>query len=260
MGIIEDPFSAGMLSRSSAAFVRGLDCPGLRRFARSPSMAYLAARTVFFDSLVVDAIERGVTQIVDLGAGYDARAWRFARSGVTFFEVDHPATQAAKRQVAPPPSGGVGVRFVPTDLVDDDVGSALLAEGFDPAKPCHVLAEGVTMYLDRESVTSVWRALGSVAAAGSTLSANFAGRGGGASSMVSAIISAAVRVRWRQTGEATIHWASRSAVEHLHGNTGWRLDSIETGRELAARLETETTFSGHGVSEHVLNTVASRTS
>ena len=123
-------------------------------------MAYLAARTVFFDSLAVDAIEHGVTQIIDVGAGYDARAWRLARPGVTFYEVDHPATQAAKRQVAPPASAGVDVRFIPADLVVDDVGAALLAAGFDTTESCHVLVEGVTMYLDEESVTALWHSLG----------------------------------------------------------------------------------------------------
>jgi hypothetical protein len=77
--------------------------------------------------------------------------------------------------------------------------------------------------------------------------------------MLSALITAAARVRWRQTGEATLHWASLSAVEHVHETTGWRLESIETGRDLAARLQTETTLSDSGVSDQVLNTVATRT-
>lgn len=222
-------------------------------------MAYLAARTVFFDSLVADEIDRGATQIIDVGAGYDARGWRFARPGVAFYELDHPATQAAKRQVAPPVSPAVDVRFVPVDLAVDDVDSALLAAGFDPGEPCHVLVEGVTMYLDEDTVTALWHSLGRVAAPGSTLSANFTAHGGGASSMLSALVSAAVRMRWRQTGEATVHWASRSRVESLHEATGWRLDSIETGRELAARFKSETALSERGVSEHVLNVIATRT-
>ncbi len=258
MGIIHDPISADMLSRGSAAFVRSLDWPVLRRFARSPSMAYLAARTIFFDSLVADELERGIRQVVVVGAGYDARAWRFARPGVTFYEVDHPATQTAKRRLVPPPPDGVEVRFVPADLIDEDIGSALLAAGLDPAAPCHVLVEGLTMYLDEENVRSVWRALRRVAPPGSTLSANFSWRGGGASSIVSGLISAAIRVRWRQVGEPTLSWASRAAVEHLHETTGWRLDAVETGLELATRLEEQTTLPAGGVSDHVLNTVATR--
>ena len=222
-------------------------------------MAYLAARTLFFDAQIVDAIERGTTQIVDVGAGYDARAWRFATPGVTFFEVDHPATQSAKRRVAPQPSAGVDVRFAPADLVEDDVGTALLAQGFEPNEPSHFFVEGVTMYLDEGAVTSLWQAMARVAAPGSTLSANFSGQGGGASSLPSALITTVtIRARWRQTGETTHHWATRSVVQHLHDITGWRLESIDTGRELAARLESETTLSARGVSDHVLNTIATR--
>src|ERR1700760_2659709 len=57
---------------------------------------YLAARTTFFDRTVTGALGRGVTQVVVGAAGYDGRAFRYAKPGVRWFEVDHPATQADK--------------------------------------------------------------------------------------------------------------------------------------------------------------------
>ena len=54
---------------------------------------YLAARTSFFDRTVVSAIDRGVRQVVVGAAGYDGRAFRYAKPGVRWFEVDHPGTQ-----------------------------------------------------------------------------------------------------------------------------------------------------------------------
>jgi methyltransferase (TIGR00027 family) len=57
----------------------------------------MAARTRFFDSGLLHACERGVGQVVIVGAGYDGRPLRFRRPGVTFYELDHPATQADKR-------------------------------------------------------------------------------------------------------------------------------------------------------------------
>src|SRR6478672_606123 len=54
---------------------------------------YLAARTSFFDRTVVGALDRGVRQVVAGAAGYDGRAFRYAKAGVRWFEVDHPATQ-----------------------------------------------------------------------------------------------------------------------------------------------------------------------
>src|ERR1700733_14589088 len=57
---------------------------------------YLRARTSFFDRVVLNAIERSVTQLLVVGAGYDGRSLRYAEAGVSWFEVDHPDTQADK--------------------------------------------------------------------------------------------------------------------------------------------------------------------
>jgi O-methyltransferase involved in polyketide biosynthesis len=40
---------------------------------------YLRVRTALFDQVVVDALNRGITQVVIGGAGYDGRALRYAR-------------------------------------------------------------------------------------------------------------------------------------------------------------------------------------
>jgi hypothetical protein len=45
---------------------------------------------------VVAAIDRGVRQVVVGAAGYDGRAFRYAKPGARWFEVDHPATQRDK--------------------------------------------------------------------------------------------------------------------------------------------------------------------
>ncbi|MGE5185099.1 MAG: class I SAM-dependent methyltransferase, partial [Acidobacteriota bacterium] len=63
-----------------------------------PFENWLALRVAYFDRLVGLAVDRlSIRQIVILGAGYDTRAARLPRAGTTFFEVDHPATQAEKR-------------------------------------------------------------------------------------------------------------------------------------------------------------------
>ncbi len=59
----------------------------------------IAARTRFVDAEVTGAIEAGLRQVVTCGAGYDDRALRFRTSGVRFFELDHPATQADKARL-----------------------------------------------------------------------------------------------------------------------------------------------------------------
>lgn len=111
---------------------------------------YLRARTAFFDRTVVTSIDHRVTQVIVGAAGYDGRAFRYAKHGVHWFEVDHPATQADKRERI----GRLGidarhVRFVAADFATDPVADLLLSAGLDPRKPALFLLEGVAVYLDR---------------------------------------------------------------------------------------------------------------
>ena len=94
---------------------------------------YLAARTTFFDRVVVSAIDRGVRQVVVGAAGYDGRALRYAKPGVRWFEVDHPASQRDK--LARLERLGIavsGVRFAEADFTRDPVADR--AEGCGAAQ------------------------------------------------------------------------------------------------------------------------------
>lgn len=58
------------------------DVAGESRAASGERMVgYLAARTGFVDRAVVTALDRGITQVVVAAAGYDGRAWRYAKPG-----------------------------------------------------------------------------------------------------------------------------------------------------------------------------------
>jgi methyltransferase (TIGR00027 family) len=131
---------------------------------------YLRARTAFFDHAVVDALDRGVRQVVIGGAGYDGRALRYARPGVAWFELDHPSTQADKvARVARLGLERGRVRFVAADFTADPVAEPLLAAGLDPARPTLFLLEGVAVYLERPVVERVLAAFRQIAADGSEL-------------------------------------------------------------------------------------------
>jgi methyltransferase (TIGR00027 family) len=118
--------------------------------ARNRMHEYIRARTAFFDRVVVSAIDRGIAQVVVGGAGYDGRALRYAKPGVRWFEVDHPATQADKlERLARLGLATPQVRFIPADFAADPVAGPLLAAGLDPARPALVLFEGVAVYLER---------------------------------------------------------------------------------------------------------------
>jgi methyltransferase (TIGR00027 family) len=131
---------------------------------------YLAVRTSFFDRVVVAAIGRGVGQIVVGAAGYDGRALRYAKPGVRWFEVDHPATQRDKRdRLARLGITAPQVRFVEADFTRDPVAERLLAAGLDPGAPGLFLLEGVAVYLEPAVLETVLEQFRQVAAVGSRL-------------------------------------------------------------------------------------------
>ena len=127
---------------------------------------YLRGRTAFFDRAVVDSIDAGLRQVVIGGAGYDGRALRYARPGVRWFEVDHPATQADKlERLTRLAIDTRHIRFIPADFTTDPIAAPLIAAGLDAARPALFLLEGVAVYLDQpvlERVLSEFRAVSAV--------------------------------------------------------------------------------------------------
>jgi len=131
---------------------------------------YLRARTVFFDHVVVGALDRGFTQVVIGAAGYDGRALRYAKPGVTWFEVDLPSTQQDKLARLRRLEISTGhVRFVEADFASDPVGELLLVAGLRPSRPCLFLLEGVAVYLERAVLERALRQFRQVAGPDSRL-------------------------------------------------------------------------------------------
>ncbi|MCM3883493.1 SAM-dependent methyltransferase [Frankia sp. R82] len=130
--------------------------------------ASMVARARFVEDLVAEAVERGVTQYVILGAGLDTFAQRRPElaNRLTVFEVDQPDTQAWKRERLVQLGYGVPdrLRLVPVDFeVDGDWTKHLAAAGFDPDRPAVVAATGVTMYLTRAVTAATLRQIAELA-------------------------------------------------------------------------------------------------
>ncbi len=131
----------------------------------------VVGRTCYIDDALRAWLGREHEQLVLLGAGLDSRALRLpqaARGRV--FEVDHPATQAAKRAALA--RGGAAtphVVFVALDFNRDALAEALLAAGFDPAQRTFFIWEGVTEYLTAAAVDATLRQVARLGAAGSRL-------------------------------------------------------------------------------------------
>ncbi len=160
---------ARALPRTSGAVLGVLD------WASQGLSRHMALRTRAIDDAIEDAVRKGARQLVLLGAGLDARAWRMdALRTCTVFEVDHPSTQAYKRANA----GGLTptarrVAFVDVDFERQDVGTRLREAGHDRASPSIFVWEGVTMYLTREAIDATLAAVSRASPPGSTLAMTY---------------------------------------------------------------------------------------
>ena len=136
----------------------------------------MVPRTLAIDEalLAATAVDPGV-QVVLLGAGLDARAWRLQElAGTTVFEADHPDSQAEKRsRLGSLPATADQVRFVPVDLSRDDLGAALGSAGHRADLPTFWIWEGVVVYLTTEQVRATLAAVGALSAPGSGLVVNY---------------------------------------------------------------------------------------
>ncbi|HEX4830841.1 MAG TPA: SAM-dependent methyltransferase [Trebonia sp.] len=131
---------------------------------------YIRARTAFFDRVVTSALDSGFGQVVVGAAGYDGRSLRYAKAGVRWFEVDHPATQADKlARLARLGLDASHVRFIAADFTADPVAARLRDAGLDPARPALFLFEGIAVYLEAAVTEAVLAQFRAVTAPGARL-------------------------------------------------------------------------------------------
>ena len=144
-------------------------------------MAYEMVRrtglTMVPRTISIDEALRGhaAGQVVILGAGLDARAWRMselARAAV--FEVDHPASQQDKlrRIVGLAPTAGQVVP-VAIDLATERLGPALERAGFDRQAATTWVWEGVVPYLAADEVRATVGQIAELSAPGGRLVVNY---------------------------------------------------------------------------------------
>ncbi len=242
-GLFRDPPARRLLPRRHRTVIALSRLPGVhgalvryidRRWSGGPR-ASAVVRTRLIDEWLAGALTApgGARQVVLLGAGFDSRAHR-APPGATYFEVDHPATQATKRRrlgrAARP-----GVVFAPADLAADDLGAVLRAAGFDPALRTVVIWEGVTNYLDAASVDATLRGLAALCPAGSTVVFTYVDRG-----VLDGTATFAGAAEWheavRREGEPWTFGLDPAEVPAYLADRGLRLVEDLSTRDAARRL------------------------
>lgn len=146
--ILTDPLAARLLG-VTADELSELGKPTKDRPGSGPRRLFFAARARFAEDRVAAAVTAGVRQVVILGAGLDTFAYRNPHLGLRVFEVDHPATQAWKRQHLA--ASGIdqpeSLTFVPVDFETDTLAAGLESAGFSRIDPAVFVWLGVVFYL-----------------------------------------------------------------------------------------------------------------
>ena len=122
--------------------------------------SHVLLRSRYTEDRLSEAVNRGVDQFVILGAGYDTFAYRQPEwaSRLRIFEVDHPASQRAKRDrlkaagIEIPPN----LEFVSIDFEHVSLRDGLGASGLDFSRPAFFSCLGVLVYLTEESAYGVF--------------------------------------------------------------------------------------------------------
>ena len=160
--LFDDPLASRFLTWPLSAVGRLSVLPGGGRALRTaidrrwPGVrTSVVAGTRLIDDALAAMPSELLGQLVILGAGFDSRPYRLDHLGkIPVFEVDHPATQLAKRRalrraLKTLPSN---VTFIPSDFNLRQLGPAMEASGFRPSVPTVFLWEGVTNYLTEQAV------------------------------------------------------------------------------------------------------------
>jgi methyltransferase (TIGR00027 family) len=149
--VLDDPLALRIIGTAAAEELRS-NPKEHHSFSRA-FRAFMAARSRYAEDELARAVAHGATQYVVLGAGLDTFAYRNPHPNLRVFEVDHPATQAWKREclqaaaIAIPAS----LTFVPIDFEQQTLADGLVRAGLNPNAAAFFSWLGVTPYLTREA-------------------------------------------------------------------------------------------------------------
>ena len=152
--IFADPLAVTVLGEEARATIAEAAADPTQR----PMRLFIAARSRFAEDCLSAAVSRGVRQAVVLGAGLDTFSLRNPHTplGLHVFEVDHPATQAWKRErlmregLAIPAS----LTFAPVEFEQQSLADGLRAAGFHSDRPAFFHWLGVVPYLTRDAISA----------------------------------------------------------------------------------------------------------
>src|SRR5579859_3273138 len=167
--LFDDPLALTILGPGAEAALRADPYRFNDQISRGLRASLIVRSRVAEDELA-RAVSAGVSQYVVLGAGLDTFAYRNPFPELRVFEIDHPSTQAWKRECLARAGIAVpdGLTFASVDFEEGGtLADGLAAAGFDRAAPTCFSWLGVTMYLREEAVYDTLRWIASLPAGSS---------------------------------------------------------------------------------------------
>ena len=160
--ILEDPVAVRILGKDAPLKIReAAERHGSRE--ASAMRAHVVLRSRFAEDRLAAAVQRGVTQYVILGAGFDTFALRQPKwaESLKIFEVDHPGTQAMKRSFIS--EAGLelpaNASFAHIDFEHESLLDGLRRHHVSLIEPTFFSWLGVTMYLNEEAIDAALQSM-----------------------------------------------------------------------------------------------------
>ncbi|EGZ19172.1 hypothetical protein PHYSODRAFT_312520 [Phytophthora sojae] len=161
--IVNDPFAGSLTKKHSDEITKSMKALSSKGQLHSRAEDFIAFRTRYLD----EAIGRRnphILQIVILGAGLDARAYRLeSLRGCHVLELEAPLI-AHK------------VDYIVADLAQSGLENSLVNCGFDPTVPTFWALEGLVPYIERARIVELLKVMDHLSVPGSELWADIPGQ------------------------------------------------------------------------------------
>jgi len=159
--VFDDPLAVKILGTEFTEEIKRTPKAEKRLFSAA-LRAFMVCRARYAEDVLAAGVQQSsVRQYVVLGAGLDTFAYRNPFADVKVFEVDHPATQAWKRERLQAAEIAVSksMQFVAVDFETQSLRQELLRAGFDFSVPAAVSWLGVVPYLTAEAFAATMRVM-----------------------------------------------------------------------------------------------------
>jgi methyltransferase (TIGR00027 family) len=162
-----DPYAIFFLENKLRRAVQYSPVPLVRKYLRWKIHKELpggftsgVARTKYIDDLLKASIDKGIQQVIILGAGFDTRAIRLDfLQQIPVIEIDHPNTAKQKLGTLQSKLGKLppNVRFYQIDFNEQSLEDLANTRHIDRSIPTAFIWEGVTNYLSDHAVADTFK-------------------------------------------------------------------------------------------------------